>query len=78
MENMTLKIKRQTNKIIMRPQDNPVPLAAVSIVDASSHCWDSMWLRVNQRGYRLGTTDAMWCGRVRSPAGAVDSNTSNL
>lgn len=78
MENTTLKIKRQTNKIIMRPQDNPVPLAAVSIVDASSHCWDSMWLRVNQRGYRLGTTDAMWCGRVRSPAGAVDSNTSNL
>lgn len=55
-----------------------LPLAAVSMVDASSHCWDSMWLKVNQRGYRLGTTDAMWWGRERSPVGAVDSNTSNL
>lgn len=26
------------------------PLAAVSMVEASSHCWDSMWLKVNQRG----------------------------
>ena len=48
------------------------------MVEASSHCWDSMWLRVNQRGYRLGTTDTMWWGRERSPGKAVDSNTGNL
>ena len=47
-----------------------LPLAAVSIVEASSHCWDSTWLRVNQRGYRLVTTDTMWCERDRSLEGS--------
>lgn len=37
-----------------------------------------MWLKVNQRGYRLGTTDTMWWGLDRSPEEAVDSNTGNL
>lgn len=48
------------------------------MVEASSHCWVSMWLRVNQRGRRLGTTDTIWWGREKSPEGAVDSRTGNL
>lgn len=31
-------------------REEGVPLAAVSMVEASSHCWLSMWLSVNQRG----------------------------
>lgn len=38
------------------------PLAAVSMVEASSHCCDSRCPRVNQRGYLLGTTETRWWG----------------
>lgn len=38
------------------------PLAAVSMVEASSHCCDSKCPRVNQRGYLLGTTETRWWG----------------
>ena len=34
----------------LQARNGGLPLAAVSMVEASSHCWDSMWLRVNQRG----------------------------
>lgn len=54
------------------------PLAAVSMVEASSHCCDSRCPRVNQRGYLLGTTDTRWCGWLTSPDGAVVSSTGNL
>lgn len=53
------------------------PLAAVSIVEASSHCWDSKCPRVNQRGYLLGTTETIWWGCVTSPEEVV-SKTGNL
>lgn len=55
-----------------------LPLAAVSIVEASSHCWDSRWPRVNQRGYLLGTIEMPWWGWPTSPELADDSSTGSL
>lgn len=37
-----------------------LPLAAVSMVEASSHCCDSRCPSVNQRGYLLGTMEMPW------------------
>jgi hypothetical protein len=55
-----------------------LPLAAVSMVEASSHCWDSRCPRVNQRGYRLGTMEIPWWGWPTSPEPPDDSSTGSL
>ena len=55
-----------------------LPLAAVSMVEASSHCWDSRCPRVNQRGYLLGTMEIPWWGWPTSPEPPDDSSTGSL
>ena len=34
-----------------------LPLAALSMVEARAPCWASIWPKVNQRGYRLSTSE---------------------
>lgn len=63
----SLSSKKLFNALVHHHPTNPAPelphhqpLAAVSMVEASSHCCDSRCPRVNQRGYLLGTTETRW------------------